>query len=128
MNDKFTYDYSAPTKEERKEIEDIRRRYGGQKSEKDKLFRLRELDNKVKNPPTVWSLILGIGGTLIFGLGLTMVLEWKIFLWGVIVAIVGCVPMAFAGVVYNRLLEKNKQKYGEEILRLTDELLNDFED
>ncbi len=128
MNDKFTYDYSAPTKEEIKEIEDIRRRYGGQKKEKDKLFRLRELDNKVKNPPTVWSLILGIGGTLIFGLGLTMVLEWEIFLWGVIVAIIGCVPMALAVVVYNRLLEKNKKKYGEEILRLTDELLSETED
>lgn len=124
MSDKFTYDYSAPTKDERREIEDIRRRYGGGKTEEDKLTKLRNLDKKVKNLPTAISLSLGIGGTLIFGLGLAMVLEWKMLLFGVIVMIIGCVPAAFANAAYNILLEKNKRKYGEEILRLSDELLN----
>lgn len=128
MNDKFTYDYSAPSKEELREIEDIRRRYGGDKQEKDKLTLLRELDKKVKNLPTVISLTLGIVGVLIFGLGLTMILEWKILLWGVVVSLIGCVPMASAFFAYNYLFEKSKRKYGDEILRLTDELLSEAED
>lgn len=124
MSDKFTYDYSAPTNDERREIEDIRRRYGGEKIKDDKLAKLRNLDKKVKNLPTAVSLSLGVGGTLIFGLGLAMVLEWEILLFGVIVMLIGCVPAAFASAAYNILLEKNKRKYGEEILLLSEELLN----
>lgn len=128
MSDKFTYDYSAPSKDERREIEDIRRRYGGEKSKEDKLTKLRNLDKRVKNLPVAASLSLGIGGTLIFGLGLTMVLEWKMLLFGVIVMLIGCVPAALANAAYNILLDKNKRKYSDEILRLSEELLNGDED
>lgn len=123
-DEKFRYNYSAPSKEERAEIEDIRRRYG-EANEEDKLSRLRRLDGRVKHLPTAIALTLGIGGTLIFGLGLTMILEWNLFLWGSIVMIVGCVPVGAAYPVYNALFRKNKQKYGEEILRLSEELLGE---
>lgn len=126
MDDKFTYNYSAPTKEERREIQDIRRRYETKENDSEsKLEKLRRLDKKVKNLPTVLSLCLGIGGTLVFGLGLTMVLEWQKLVFGVVVMLVGGVLAALANVVYKFLFTKNKQKYGEEILRLSEDLLND---
>lgn len=121
---KFKYSYSAPTQNERREIEDIKRRYGETPREKSKLERLREMDKKVKNPPSIWGLSLGIIGTLIFGLGLTMILEWKILVLGIVVMLVGCIPVAAAYPVYNAFLRFNKTKYGEQIIKLSDELLN----
>ena len=79
----------------------------------------------MKSVPTIWSLALGGVGALIFGLGLTMILEWSIWLWGVVLMAVGSVPMAIAYPVYKSVLKKYKNRYGEEILRLSEELLNE---
>lgn len=121
QENKFTYDYTAPTQDERREIEDIRRRYANNK--KSSIERLRELDGKVKNFPMALSISLGVVGILVFGLGLTLVLEWGNVVWGVITALIGCVPMAVAYPVYNYFFTKNKQKYGNEILELSKQIL-----
>lgn len=121
---KFEYKYSAPTQEERKEIEFIQNQYKEKDSRQTKLERLRMLDNKVKNIPVCVSLVLGICGVLIFGLGLTMILEWKLMLWGIIVSIVGCVPMSLAYYVYRKLFKNLKSKHSNEILSISNELLN----
>ncbi len=125
MSNQFNYTYSAPTEEERKEIDSIRRKYTPQNKEETKLQRLRRLDALVKNTPTIWALCLGIVGCLVFGVGLTMILQWSIVLWGVIVSIVGAIPMAIAHPVYKKTLQKYKKRYGDEILKLSDEILND---
>ena len=126
-NNKFTYTYSAPTQEERREIEDIKRQYDGSKPEKDKLTRLRELHARVQTLPLIWGLTLGVVGILIFGTGLTMVLQWDLLVWGVVVMAVGCVPMLLAYPVRKHVLERNKRKYGGEIVRLSEELLHEEE-
>lgn len=125
MNNQFNYRYTAPTEEERKEIDSIRRQYAPQEKTETKLERLRRLDALVKNTAVIWSLVFGVIGCLIFGLGLTMVLEWNILLWGIILMVVGSVPMALAYPVYKSVLDKGKAKYGDEILRLSEELLNE---
>lgn len=125
MSNQFNYRYTAPTEEERKEIDSIRRQYAPQEQTETKMERLRRLDALVKNTATVWSLVLGILGTLVFGLGLTMILEWNILLWGIVIMAVGSIPAAIAYPVYKVLLKKYKNRYGEEILRLSEELLNE---
>ena len=125
MSNQFNFRYTAPTEEERKEIDSIRRQYAPQEKTETKLERLRRLDSLVKNTAIIWSLVLGVFGCLIFGLGLTMVLEWNILLWGIALMVIGSVPMAIAFPVYNKLLKKGKAKYGDEILRLSEELLNE---
>jgi hypothetical protein len=127
MNNQFNFRYTAPTEEERREIDSIRRRYAPQEHVETKMERLRRLDALVKNTATISSLVLGIIGTLILGLGLTMILEWSIWLWGIVLMVVGCVPMAIAYLVYKLVLKKYKNRYGEEILRLSEELLNEKE-
>ena len=122
---KFRYTYSAPTEDERREISSIRRQYLAKNEEETKFEKLKRLDAKVKNWPTTIALILGIVGILIFGLGLTMVLEWSIVIWGIVIAIVGSIPIALAYPVYLKRLQINKEKYGEEILKLSEELLNE---
>ncbi len=124
-NNDFEYKYSAPTKQERKEIESIRNSYIPQSVQHSKLDRLRKLHARVKNVPLINSLTIGIIGILIFGLGLTMVLEWGIVLWGVVVGVVGCAIMGVAYPIHLRLEKFMKLKYSEEIIKISDELLND---
>ena len=127
MNNQFNFKYTAPTEEERKEIDSIRRQYAPQEKTETKLERLRRLDGLVKNTAIIWSLVLGVVGTLVLGLGLTMILEWSIWLWGIVLMVIGSVPMAIAYPVYKSTLNKGKAKYGDEILKLSEELLNESE-
>ena len=127
MNNKFNYTYSAPTEEERREIENIRKKYAPQEQTESKLEKLRRLDGKVKTPATVISLCLGIIGCLIFGLGLTLILEWDKLIFGIIVMLPGAVSMALAHPCYTLVDNKNKRRYGNEILSLSEELLNETE-
>lgn len=120
----FEFNYSAPSNEERKEIESIRNSYLPQSSSADsKLQELRKLDSKVKNIPTTIALVVGIVGTLIFGLGMTMVLEWSITAWGIIVSGIGTVPIILANPLFKIFKGKLKKKYSAQILKLSEELL-----
>ena len=125
MNEnQFNYTYKAPTEEERREIESIKRQYEPKNESENKLARLRKLNNLVNGLATSVSLAVGVIGLLIFGLGLAMVLEWQIIIGGVIICILGIPPIAAAYPIYNIILNKNKAKYGDEILKLSNELLN----
>lgn len=125
QNDKFNYSYSAPTEDERREIDGIRRAYLPEKKQISKLDRLRALDKKVNNAATISSLSLGMVGLLLFGLGMAMMLSWKIWIGGAVVSFFGIIPMALAYPVYKRVLKQQKTKHREEILRLSEELLHE---
>lgn len=126
MSKKFEYSYSAPTEAERKEIESIRRQYTAEeKREETDMEKLRRLDAKVRNMPTMYALIMGVFGILVFGLGLAMALEWGMMLWGIVVMVVGALPMGLAYPIYQFTLKEGKKKYGAEILELSEKLLNE---
>lgn len=125
---KFEYTYTAPTEKERREVENLRKRYLPEEKKTDKLMRLRKLDESVKTPPKVAALTLGIVGTLTFGLGLTMILEWSLIVWGAIVAMGGILPLALAYPLYKWLFKKLQDKHREEILKLSEEILNEEKD
>ncbi len=124
-NGKFKYSYTAPTEAERLEIESIRRQYSARNTETDKLQRLRYLDALIKNTARAASITLGVLATLLFGLGLSMVLVWRLFAGGVIVAMLGAVGFALAYPLNLYILKRGKNKHGDEILRLSEELLNE---
>ena len=126
-NNDFEYKYVAPTSAERKEIEHIKNSYMPKSYSADKLARLRKLDGKVRNVPTMIALIFGIVGLLIFGTGLTLVLQWNLIVWGIVVGFVGVVPIALAYPMYIKVNNFLKNKYSEEIIKISDELLNDEE-
>lgn len=124
-NEKLEYSYSAPTEEEKEYIKGIRRQYVSEEKETSKFEQLKMLNNKVNNPPTIVALIIGIIGLLIFGTGMTMVLEWALLVWGIAVSAVGAIPILISYPIYKSVLKKRKEKYGDEILRLSEELLGD---
>lgn len=114
----FEYTYSAP---EQAEIRRIREKY--LPKEESTLEKLRRLDAKAERPGTIASLILGIMGTLLFGLGMSCCLVWERYLIGIPVGILGLAMLASAYPVYVRITKKQRLKLAPEVLALTDQLV-----
>lgn len=123
-NNDFEYSYYAPTIKERQEIENIKNQYITKSKTSNKLLELRKLDNMVKNIPMAIAISLGVIGTLIFGLGMSMVLVWNKIGGGIIVGFLGCIPIIFAYPSYKFIFNRLKVKYGSKIINLSNELLN----
>lgn len=115
----FCYNYSA---KENKEVQEIRKRYLPQ--EESKLDELKRLDRCVQDSGVMESLIVGIGGMLIFGLGMCLAMEviGNSMIWGILLGLVGATGMFAAYPVYRSVFKKAKAKYAPRILELTEEL------
>lgn len=125
MENKFRYTYSAPTERERKEAESIRKQYLVKEEKADNLAKLRALDKKVKDPPQILALSLGILGALVFGAGLSLILEFGQTVLGAFIALAGIIPLGFAFPSYKHMLKRRKERYREEILALSEEILKE---
>ena len=118
----FSYNYSA---KENKEVQKIRKKYLPQSESK--LDELKRLDGVVQNSGMLEALCAGIGGLMVFGLG--MCLGMKVIgsgalaiALGVLLGIIGIVGMAVAYPIYRSVYCKTKEKYTPRILELTEEL------
>ena len=116
----FQYSYSA---REQEEIKRIRSRYETPKE--DKITYLRRLDESASRKGTLLSIVVGIIGTLILGIGMSCVMVWSKFWFvpGIIIGILGIVVLSAAYPVFLQVTKKEREKIAPEILRLTDELL-----
>ena len=116
----FHYTYSAKQQEELKRI---RSKY--LPKEEDKMAQLRRLDASATNKATTVSLVVGIIGTLILGLGMSCCLVWasRWFIPGILLGLVGFAVLGAAYPLYNRTLSKEREKIAPEVLRLTEELM-----
>lgn len=126
MSDKFEYIYEAPTKKERDEVLNIKNQYIKENETPSKVDVLKKLDKKVKNLPTIISLTIGIIGTLIFGVSMCFFLEWTA-LWylGIPFGIIGIFTIIIAYPIYKKILDKLKNRYSSQIIKLADEILNE---
>lgn len=116
----FQYSYSAKQQEE---IKRIRSKY--EAPQEDKMAYLRRLDETVAKKGTMLSIVLGVIGTLILGVGMCCVLVWQNtwFIPGIVIGMIGLVMLSLAYPVYMQVTKKEREKIAPEILRLTDELL-----
>ncbi len=118
----FSYKYSA---KENQEVQEIRKKYLPQSESK--LDELKRLDGYVQSSGVWESLCVGIGGLLVFGLGMCLTMQvigsgiFMIVLGGLF-GIVGMVGMLAAYPVYRSVFSKTKAKYTPKILELTAEL------
>ena len=115
----FSYTYSASCNQE---VLNIRKKYMPQ--EESKLEELKRLDSLVQNSGVIESLCAGIGGCLIFGLGLCLAMEviGQMIWLGVILGLVGAVGMLGAFPVYRKFFNKAKARHTPRILELVAEL------
>lgn len=128
MPDKFEYKYTALNEKEKKVVEDIRNQYLEQEKYNSNIDKLKKLDSKVKNIPTALALSIGIVSTLIFGVGLTFFLEWTDYMYvGIPFAVIGMLMTLMAYPIYNKVHIYMKNKYKDEIIRLSNDLLNEEE-
>ena len=128
-NNGFSYTYSA---KEQEELKKIRAKYTPQKGE-DKMERLRRLDNGVTQKAQTISLVFGIMGALILGLGMSLIMSelsallgaYRNFAMplGIIIGVIGGVLASLAYPMYIWTVKHERKKIAPEILRLTDELM-----
>lgn len=119
-NNTFRYTYSA---REQEELKRIRRNY--LPPEENKMDYLRRLDAGVYRKATTVSLVVGILGALLLGIGMcgVMVFSPAWFIPGIIIGIVSIVLVAVAYPVYQHVLCRERKKIAPEVLRLTEELM-----
>lgn len=123
QNKKYNYTYTAQNVDERKEVERIRNAYIS--PEENKLEQLRRLNAKVYQQGIVVSMSVGIVGTLILGVGMTCVLVWSQMILGIIIGVVGLAVLGVAYPLNTKLVNQRKAELGPEIIKLSNEILND---
>ena len=118
----FIYRYSA---KENKEVQEICRKYLPR--EESKFEELKRLDYTVQTSGMIESLCAGIGGALVFGLGLCLAMQVigngvLMTALGVLLGILGIAGMIVAYPIYRKVFTNAKTKYAPRILELTAEL------
>ncbi len=116
--DTFTYTYSAKQQEE---IRNIRKKYLPR--EEDKMEQLRRLDRDTTRKGTVLSVLVGVIGCLLLGVGMCCTMVWmKFFIPGVVIGLIGIAAVAAAYPLYTRVTKKERERLAPQILKLTEEL------
>lgn len=118
--EKFSYTYSA---KEQAEIKNIRKKYA--ESEEDKMEQLRRLDAGVTQKATMISIVIGVIGALVMGIGMSCAMVWQgiWFIPGIIIGFMGMITVSLAYPMYQKIIKKEREKIAPEIIRLTDELM-----
>jgi len=126
----FSYSYSA---KDQAELKKIREKYTTPTEDEDKMTRLRKLDASVTNTAQAVALVFGVLGTLILGVGMSLIMtEFGAILGsyqdlsmviGIIVGVIGAILASLAYPFYNVIVKSKRKKLAPEIIRLTDELM-----
>ena len=86
---------------------------------------LRRLDKSVVDKANMMSIIVGVIGTLILGIGMSCAMVWmgEWFVPGIVIGVAGIAVLSLAYPVYKHVLKKERERIAPEIIRLTDELM-----
>ncbi|MBQ7912547.1 MAG: dihydropteridine reductase [Clostridia bacterium] len=94
-----------------------------------KVEALVALDEKVKRPANIFAYVFGTVGALVLGTGMCLAMKVLTIPYGMLIGIgVGLVGIAMVSVnyfIYKAILKRGKKKHGEEILRLSNEILGE---
>lgn len=116
----YHYTYSAG---QQQELRELRAKYLPR--EETALEHLHRLDQSVTSRGTLWSIVTGTAGSLVLGLGMSMVMVWELFLPGVLVGCIGLAGVIAAYPLYLQLVKRDRARIAPEIIRLTNELLGE---
>ena len=123
---------------QKKTIENILKNYQGE--EVTKFDQLKELDKKVKKPANIFGYVYGTIGALILGMGMCAAMNTLpevilntiknplLMILGIIIGLVGIAVTTSTYFIYNKILKSRRNKYANEIISLTEELLNKKEE
>lgn len=111
----------TPNEQDKRRAEQIRRQYIAR--EANDAEKLAELDRKVKTPGRAVSIVIGIIGALIMGAGMSMIMVWGNMANGLILSIPGLIAALAAYPVYEIITNGRKQKYADEIIKLSGDII-----
>ena len=93
-----------------------------------KVFALKKLDARAKLPAVIFAYTFGIVTALITGVGMCLSMNvigggtTAVFVFGVIIGLIGLIGMSVNYPIYKKLLKYGKQKYSFEIIQLAKEI------
>lgn len=93
-----------------------------------KVIALKKLDAKAKLPANIFTYSFGIAASLVMGIGMCLSMKvigngtTAMFVFGIIIGIIGIIGMGINYPMYKKLLAKGKQKYAFEIIQLAKEI------
>ncbi|MBQ8345444.1 MAG: hypothetical protein IJY42_04160 [Clostridia bacterium] len=126
--EEFQYTYSA---KEQEELKRIRERYT--ERTETPIERLRRLDRSATKRAQAVSILLGVIGTLVLGVGMSLAMsEFSTILGayegmamplGIVIGLIGCLLVCLAYPAYHSVLKRARRKIAPEVIRLTDELI-----
>lgn len=111
-------------------VQKIRTQYT--ERENTQLDALKALDKKVKKPANVFAVVFGIISAVVMGSGMSLVMtdigsivgiESPMFP-GIIIGVVGLVMALLTYPMYKKILNSRKKKYANEIIKLSDNIMN----
>jgi hypothetical protein len=122
----FSYKYSA---KENEEIQEIRKKYLPKKESK--LDELKRLDAKVKRPVNTFAYVFGSVSAIVMGCGMSLVMTdigQKIgmentMMPGIVIGVIGMLLAIVNYPMYKKLLASRKKKYAEQILKLSETIM-----
>lgn len=95
-----------------------------------KLDELRALDSKVKRPAKIFAYIFGILGAMVLGVGMCLAMQVIGtalsfgFTLGILIGVTGIALVIANYFIYMAILKSRKNKYANQVITLTNELLN----
>jgi hypothetical protein len=100
--------------------------------ESTELDELRELDAKVKRPANVFGYTFGSVSAVIMGAGMSLVMTdigatvgiASALIPGIVIGVVGLGMTLLTYPLYKKILNSRKNKYGAEIIKLSDKIMN----
>lgn len=117
-------------KSEIREVEKIKANYSDRVW--GKMDELKELDKKVKSP-SKFAYVFGSLSALVFGAGLSMAMKLEELtnllgdttVLGIAVGVAGMILMGANYLIYKKRVEKRRAKYKDQIVALSEEILNE---
>ena len=96
-----------------------------------KVVALRKLDSAAKRPAQIFTYTFGIIAALVVGVGMCLSMKvigdgsTAMMILGIAVGIIGFIGAGVNYPIYNRILQKSKEKYAGDIIRLASEIANE---
>lgn len=92
-----------------------------------KVQQLKKLDAKAKRPANIFGYTFGVISALILGTGMCLAMKVigtgvAAMASGIVVGIIGIIGCCVNYPIYKKILAKNKEKYGSDIIKLANEI------
>lgn len=96
-----------------------------------KLVALKKLDRKAKKTANIFAYTFGIISSLVMGTGMSFAMgvigsnTTKSMIIGIIIGVVGIFGVSINYFIYKGLIKDGKMKYGNDIIKLANEITNE---